>query len=97
MDQRTLTEALILDSIANDYEDFAMISQEVRDWAQERGFLPEVSEIWAILMGFLEKGLAKAYRLAGAGPAEYLQLPTQQDEDCYFYLTRAGRESLRAY
>jgi len=60
-----------MDCIANDYEDVAMIHKEVGNWALEEHDVSLTSdEITEALMGLIEAGLVKAYRLS--------QMPTEE-------------------
>ena len=95
MERRTAIEELVQKSIADDYEDFEMITGEVRTWAQELALFPSDEKIWGSLMILINKGLAKAYRLTERGAVELSGVPDpKESREVYFYLTPLGLESL---
>lgn len=87
--------SMVMDSIANDYEDFRMISREVMKWASERALYVETGEVADALMDLVECGFAKAYRLSANSPFETVERPEAREiSEYYFLLTDEGRASL---
>lgn len=88
---------LVMDAIANDYEDFAMICSEVGSWASERGMAASTEEVWSAFRGLVASGHAEVVLLAPfGGPRRQEVFPeiSQIRDDHYFTLTNAGREEL---
>ncbi len=93
MPEHTLIRDIVMDAIANDYEDFTTILQEVTTCTRERGLRIEREEVAAILVGLINNGLAKAYRLSACSQIEVEGRPEGRViEECYYLLTAEGTE-----
>jgi hypothetical protein len=79
-----------MDAIANDYEDFGAVAQEVIRWAAERGLDVQTEDVAKALMGLIDAGFAKAYRLAASARIEVAGRPATLAEH-YYLLTAEGR------
>jgi hypothetical protein len=99
MERSDLVRALVMDAIANDYEEPGVIVDEVSAWAGERGVSVTTTEILAALTGLVQTGLAKAYRLSASRPAEEVHGLQQihRETDCYFLLSPEGKLAIRDY
>jgi hypothetical protein len=80
-----------MSSIANDYEDFEMISNTVTKWAEEGSLQFERKEILQELAELIRSGWAQAYILSVQPPhtliADYSEAHA---DDLWFMLTPAG-------
>ena len=96
MQSDELTRALVMAAIADDYEDFKMIADEVTRWTKERGLKVNPSEIHGHLTKLINDGLAKAYRLSQKLGAKEIPPPSLEDmsTDIYFFLTSEGKRSV---
>lgn len=106
MSREELITAMVMDAIADDYEDFEMVVTEVTRWAAERGIPASQNEIAAGLTILIQAGLAKAYLLS-AKPTDWahevpeaewraaLTHPAAAEIPYYFYLTDEGKRALK--
>lgn len=87
-----------MDSIANDYEDFEMITYEVTRWAAEKGLTVTPDQIKSALRGVVLDGLARAYRGSLTGPGEVIDGWPEPDTDwnLYYKLTPEGHRVLES-
>ena len=84
---------LVIDLIADDYEEIGMIMEEVRKRAVEFRVRPTVAEVKDILVQLVACGLATAVRLDPSRPAQKLTVDDLAifEADYYFLLTSQGR------
>jgi len=85
----TYLRALVLDAVANDYEEFAMVVYEVTRWSLAEGFEVAFEEIRAALWAAVDDGLIRAH-LFTDGKFE----PVTRDRlsgEAYFLITEAGK------
>jgi aryl-alcohol dehydrogenase-like predicted oxidoreductase len=95
VDESGLIRNMVMDAITNDYEDFTTIVREVRNWATEGGLQVEIGEVADALMGLIDTGLAKAYRLSSSSQTELEGRPDADAlEDYYYLLTSEGRAAV---
>jgi hypothetical protein len=92
MGNEALIRALLMDAIANDYEDFNMIVDEVTGWAKERGVLVAPSQISENLRNLIDLGLAKAYRLSPTSSPEEIRPETLREIS-----VDQGKRSIKGY
>ena len=96
MTREKFLEELIMDTIANDYEDFDMIVREVTTACAEPVASPSVTEITNGLRRLIDAGLARAYLLSPTRLPVVVSDVGQPElsEGLYFYLTQDGRARL---
>lgn len=97
MEKTALLRSLVMDAIANDYEDFATIVEDVAAWASERDICVTAPEISASLFELVKSGLAKAYALSNSPREVQLNDPPDGSEGWYFLLTKQGRQAIEDY
>jgi hypothetical protein len=97
---------LVMDAVANDYEDAEMILEEVSKWCSEDAlpFKPGQRDILAALTHLIDARLVKAYFLSAREPPKEIRLPRaggmvkipdgDSETGCYFLLTKEGHEVL---
>ena len=86
----------VMSSIADDYEDLAMVEQTTIDWAKEDGWQFTREEILLELAELIRKGHAQAYLLSSRPPHVVIAAYAPQHVDhLWFYLTPKGIEALR--
>jgi DNA-binding transcriptional ArsR family regulator len=99
MDRSELTRVLILNAIAEEYEDLAFIEQDVNRCMAESHLATKISRsaIREQLADLIDAGLAKAYRLFSSGRAaeEIEGRPAPEEIDqCWFHITDLGALAL---
>jgi hypothetical protein len=98
MDRTQLLHALIMDAIANDYEPFDMIVQQVTTVASERGLVVNRNEIYIVLKELVDSGFAEAYDLSATSSNNGRILTAFEGApDCYFLLTQKGKAAIVDY
>ena len=94
--RRSLIKDLVLNSIADDYEDFRIILDEVTHWGSQRGVQLTRNEIETALRDLLSAGHAQAYELSTLPPhSTPVVVAAERIRASYYYLTPAGRDILR--
>jgi hypothetical protein len=94
-----LVRMLVLDVVANDYEEVEKIETDVRELAMGCGIALQSIEVLAALRDLVEAGLVKAYRfLPGAQKYEEIHgLPPENEfRDCWFWITSKGKLQIEA-
>lgn len=93
MKRAELIRMLVLDTIADDYENFEKIADEVKRMADRAGLYTNVGEIQGAVIDLIEMGLAKAYRLSPNSPTEefYGIPPLNEIDDYFFWTTDEGK------
>ena len=84
---------LVLDVIADDYENLDMVTAEVEKSSSRCGLSVRPDEVRLALVTLIETGLAKAFRLYATmqPPDEIEGVPPPGDMDnCYFWITPEG-------
>ena len=99
MDRNELVRRLVLNAIADDYENVdQVILRHVADGCARCGIKVERSDIVDALTGLVRDGLAKAYLLSGTTPyaTELQQMPLldviEEYFKTYFYITPKGMD-----
>jgi hypothetical protein len=93
---------LVLEAIANDYEDFGQILKDVSRWAAAKCLSPTSAEIAADLIALIHDGLAKAYILHARRENFAEEVPEAEwrsalsgghelDAPYYYYVTKRGK------
>jgi hypothetical protein len=85
-----------MSSIANDYEDFEMISNETKKWAEEDGLEFERAEILEELAELIRNDYAKAYLISPDPPHVVVAAYSEACADSlWFMLTTAGKRTMK--
>jgi hypothetical protein len=94
MIDKTALEELIMDAIANDYEDLEMIRHEVKKWSAPDANPPSITDIVEGLVALIDKGLARAYRLSPHTEVveDFRNAPCL--DELYFYISPRGKAAL---
>jgi hypothetical protein len=97
VDNRTeFVEALVLNSIADDYEDFDRVFDEVTEWAGFRGLQLTRNEVADALERAVNTGRAQAFALSTVPPCSTpVSFTTEKLDQLYFLLTPEGRKNFR--
>ena len=97
MENRTsFTKELVLNSVADDYEDFRIILDEVTYWGSQRGIQLTRDEVEMALLDLLSTGHVQAYELSSVPPhSTPVSFTAERARDLYYYLTPTGRKILR--
>jgi hypothetical protein len=83
---RDHVKLLILESIANDYENFEAICQEVQKWASEEGLVVDKCEIATHLSELLFSGDVHAYELSSqSGKASQVVYDERKIDQLWFF------------
>lgn len=93
--ERDELERVVLQAVANDYEEFEMVVRDVRRWMGKGHDEPEIGEIEQMLQKSIEDKFVKAYECSET----FCQvMPTQanppRSHSLLFYITEQGRERL---
>ncbi len=86
--------SLVLESIANDYEDFQMVVHEVTQWAKKREISFSIDEIANTLLDLISEANARAWRLGDAPERIQVTRKCLGDQDVYFIITSKGKVTL---
>jgi hypothetical protein len=100
MKRKQFVRRLVLDHIADDYENIdQMILNEVAEDGARCGLTIERPEVVGALAGLIEDRLAKAYLLSSKA-TELQGMPTidivEKEFKTYFYVTKAGIDLIRS-
>ena len=90
---------LILRAIADDYEEFNRVVQDVKGWAAERGIAVQRQFILALLDGLVRDGYAQAYMLSAVptASAQAVAFNASHVDDHWFYVTPKGAQLVREF
>ena len=88
MEREERVRSMVMDAIADDYEDLQTVVGDVSSWASEEGVALTPGEILDALTGLIDAGLAKAYHLDPNCAPQPLQ---GYAPGCYFLLTDKGK------
>ncbi len=87
---------LVLNSMADDYEDFRTVLDEVTYWGSRRGLQLTRNEVQQALENVLAAGLAQAYVLSPHPPhTTPVSYATEKLRELYFFLTPTGKEIVK--
>jgi hypothetical protein len=101
MRRRALVRTLVLNSIADDYENLEQITKQVASISADCGMTIPPSEILEALGDLVGAGLAKAYQLSSNEPEEICGMPSANEigspfltteNDIYFWVTKKGMD-----
>ena len=95
MKNTELLRTLILSAVANDYEDWSTVAEEVIEWSKERDQDYSTEEVGEELRQLIVQGLVAAYNLSPCEPfsREVNGIP-ECLEGVYFLVTQNGRSLL---
>src|SRR5437763_1762821 len=87
----------VLDSFANDYEEFSMVMQELGKWAVEDGETFTEQEVVKVLESLIKDDYAQAYRLSPHAPhATKVEFSSDRLHELWFYVTPKGKQLVEA-
>jgi hypothetical protein len=91
---------MTLDAIADDFENFEMILNEVRRWSSEElDAAPSEQEVAMALISLVEDGLAQAYSFdpgSNSWKVIPISLSVLSDPSNYFLVTAKGKQELKS-
>jgi len=92
MDRGSFIRGCVKTSIADDYENFDKIVEDVHRWAAFRGIEPAKDEMIEALESLIAEGDAEAYTLS-AKPAKSERVTYARDDlsELWFYVTPKGK------
>ncbi len=96
MANRCLTRLLVLEAIANDYEELSTVCSDVEQWLGEKGESIAEAEVLEALFSLVKDGLAEGYRLSTTPPYAVLVKPVSPHDmaGLHFLITQAGMACL---
>ena len=88
---------LIMQAMADDYEDFDTILHDVGNWARESGIPLDAAEVEKGIKTLIQNSLARAYHLSPTESPELVRLEdlTIRAPETYFLLTPEGKLALQ--
>jgi hypothetical protein len=90
-------KSCLLDSMADDYEDFEILSKAASKLASEHGQAPSRTEIIEALEQLINEGLAQAYILSPTRPhATPVTFCRNDVEQIWFYVTPEGKRLIKS-
>ena len=95
MQSQSRLRQMIMDAIADDYEQLESILSQVRPWAEIERVQANDEEIIRLLIELITDGSAKAFRLSPtAPPLSVNEISPGELHDLYFLLSERGRSEL---
>jgi hypothetical protein len=87
----------IINVVANDYENFGLIVDEVSAWASKDGMAVSPEEIMQALTSLVSDGLVDSYQFShSSGGYELCDLASSNLTDRWFYVSKTGKAHLNA-
>jgi|ERR1700674_1162575 len=87
----------ILEAMANDYESFACILDQVTKWAGEKQLHVTRDDIAVNLGNLIRSGYAKAYILSASPPhSQVAEFSHEHIDDLWYHPTPAGKKLVEA-
>ena len=94
--QRSLDE-FIIEAVANDYENFECIVEQVTKWTARTGLHANRQELIDALERAIREGYALAYLLSPREPhSQAVDFSRERLDELWFYVTPKGREFVEA-
>jgi hypothetical protein len=91
----TRLEEMVLDAIANDFEDLSQIVRDVTEFGLGEKVAVERADVIFALCGLMQKGFADGYRLAGEESPRPVRIADWGSlEELYFFRTDRGKTYL---
>lgn len=88
-------EEMVLDAIANDFEDLSQIVRDVTGFGLEEGIAIDQADVMPALRGLVRRGFAEGYRFADdERPQPVLMADWGDMEGLYFSITGSGKAYL---
>jgi hypothetical protein len=96
-DLEKILSEYVLRAIADDYENFERILQDVTGWAAERGIVADHRATQKALEGLVSDGYAQPYLLFSGPPgkAEATSYSAASLDELWFYLTPKGKQCVQ--
>lgn len=90
---KTSVSWLVINAIADDYEDVSTILADISPWALEKRIVFDRERVIEALISLVRSGLASAYTIPTVGPPIKIKVVDASDigEGTYFVTTQAGR------
>lgn len=86
----------VLEAMANDYESFECVVQQVLSWAGQRGITVTDSDVAGGIEWAIRKGYATAYLLSAQPPySQPVAFSREHLHDLWFYVTRDGMQRVK--
>lgn len=82
---------MIMDVVANDYEDCDTIAAEVNSWAEEQGLNVTESDLLKLLCDLVRTGHIDAYELPATSQSPRVLAPEEKCAHAYYLISKAGR------
>jgi hypothetical protein len=87
----------VLESVANDYESFALIEEQVKGWATEAKVEITADEIAAHLRNLIRDGLVRAYVLSPREPHSVAaEFSPERLDELWYLVTAEGMKIVKA-
>jgi hypothetical protein len=87
-----MLKAYVLSAVANDYEDFAMISSEVSQWVADGGGFLTRDQLVKAVGELIAEGLVGSYELSPTSrSARLTEYSPDRIEELWFYVTEKGK------
>ena len=90
-----IAEGFVMDAIANDYESYLTIMDEVRTWSMEIGVELTSADVADALLKLLRSGFAQAYKLSPVSTPQPITTHDAGEELAMYYyiLTPEGKRA----
>jgi hypothetical protein len=90
---KTSVSWLVINAIADDYEDVGTILADISPWALKKRIAFDRDKVIEALISLVRSGLASAYAIPTVGPPIKIKVADRSDigDDTYFVTTQAGR------
>ena len=86
----------MLASVADDYEDLSIITQDVTNWAKDRNILPARRDIIRAIEVLIINGHVQSYLLSEHAPhSTAVKFDPSRVDDLYYYVTSAGKKIVK--
>jgi hypothetical protein len=86
----------VLESVANDYESFELIEEELKKWAKEAVLEVSADEITVHLANLIRDGLVRAYVLSPQPPHSVVaEFSSDRRDELWYWVTPEGLKLVR--
>jgi molybdopterin synthase catalytic subunit len=94
-DDRDQLREMVLDAVANDYEDFDMVVAEVSKWMSNSARTPDIAQVAQALMESIAEKDVQAFEFV-EGTSRYVPVEAKLEtiRDRWFYVTEQGKRKL---
>src|ERR1700722_17851640 len=95
-DQNDFIRDLLLNSMAEDYENLQIIIRDVTNWGERRHVRPTRTEVVSAIEKVIADGYAQSFLLSPRPPhSTAVAFDLKRVDDLYFYLTPVGKKILK--